>query len=146
MKHVCAVLAALAAGLLLTAPAPAGERADADVACEPAGEKLVYDCLIMLKGRKSGAPLEGAAVTVKLDMPSMPMAHNVRPVEAMAGSMPGQYRARLELQMHGIWTLTLDVSGPTRDRVVRKLQFTSTMAGPAGAGMKHGKMKMKAVE
>ena len=46
---------------------------------------------------------------------------------SMAG--PGQYQATLELEMYGEWVLTMDISGPTRDRLIKKLQF--------------GKMKMK---
>jgi hypothetical protein len=39
--------------------------------------------------------------------------------------------------MHGEWTLSLDVSGPLRDRLVKKLRF-----GAMGA-MKHGGGKPK---
>ena len=117
------------AGLVLSAmimaggPALAGERVAADISCEAAAERLAYDCKIMLKGKKSGEPVEGAEVVIKADMSSMPLAHNVRPVMAVPGSMPGHYTATLELEMLGEWALTLDVSGPTRDRVVTKLQF-----------------------
>ena len=128
---------ALSAALMVSGPAWAGERVAADVTCAPAAEKLTYDCTIMLKGKKSGDPVEGAGVVVKADMPSMPLAHNVRPVQAAPGAMPGHYTATLELEMQGEWALTLDVSGPTRDRVVKKLDFG------AGAGdMDHGDMKM----
>lgn len=113
------------------------ERADADVSCAATDEELVYECTIVLKGRPSGAPIPGAEITVKADMPSMPMAHNVRPVQATPAGMPGHYRTRLELEMHGEWALTLDVSGPVRDRVVRKLHFGEMKHG----GMGHGGMK-----
>ncbi len=39
--------------------------------------------------------------------------------------------------MHGEWALTIDVRGPLRDRLVKKLRF-----GAMGA-MKHGGGKMK---
>ena len=148
---------ALSLTLMASGAAWAGERVAADVSCTPAGEDLTYDCMIMLKGKKSGGPVEGAEVVVKADMPSMPLAHNVRPVKAAPGSMPGHYTATLELEMLGEWALTLDVTGPTRDRVVKKLDFG------AGAGkmehthgdkeehggemdhgdMDHGEMKME---
>ena len=125
-------LLALLAMLAASVPALAGERVAADVCCTPAAEKLTYDCTIMLKGKKSGDPVEGAELVVKAEMPSMPLAHNVRPVKATPGPMPGHYTATLELKMQGEWALTLDVSGPTRDRVVKKLDFG------AGAGeMEH---------
>ena len=122
MRTLTAVLA-LSAVLMAGGTALAGERVAADVNCTPTAEKLTYDCMIMLKGKESGEPVEGAEVVVKADMPSMPLAHNVRPVKAEPGSKPGHYSATLELEMLGEWALTLDVSGPTRDRVVKKLDF-----------------------
>ena len=150
MRILTAVLA-LAAILMASGAALAGERVAADVSCT-AAEKLTYDCMIMLKGKKSGEPVEGAEVIVKADMPSMPMAHNIRPVKAAPGAMPGHYTATLELEMLGEWALTLDVSGPTRDRVVKKLDFGAA-SGEAehmhgemedhGGGMDHDEMKME---
>jgi len=75
--------------------------------------------------KKSGAPLDGAVVMVRADMPSMAMAHNVPPVHAVKGDEPGHYNARVNLQMHGDWALTIDISGPFRDRVIKKLKFGS---------------------
>ena len=124
--------------LIAGGSALAGERVAADVSCTATAERLTYDCMIMLKGKKSGEPVAGAEVVVKADMPSMPLAHNVRPVKAETGSMPGHYTATLELEMLGEWALTLDVSGPTRDRVVKKLDF----GPPSGdSGHEHGEMK-----
>ena len=137
MRTSIAVLV-LSAMLMAGVTATAGERVAADISCEAAAERLTYDCMIMLKGKKSGEPVEGAEVVIKADMSSMPLAHNVRPVMAVPGSMPGHYTARLELDMHGEWALTLDVSGPTRDRVVTKLQFG---ADSGQAEHTHGEMK-----
>ena len=143
---------ALSAMLMASSLALAGERVAADVSCTATAERLNYDCMIVLKGKKSGTPVEGAEVVVKADMPSMPLAHNVPPVKAAPGSMPGHYSARLELDMHGEWALTLDVSGPTRDRVVKKLDFgaasgeTEHMHGETmdhGADMDRDEMKME---
>ena len=129
---------ALSAMLMASGLALAGERVAADVSCTATAERLAYDCTIVLRGRKSGMPVEGAEVVVKADMPSMPMAHNVPPVKAAPGSMPGHYTAHLELEMHGDWALTLDVSGPTRDRIVKKLQFGT---GAGQSEHRHGDMK-----
>jgi hypothetical protein len=115
------VLAALAMAL---APAAAlAQRLAADVDCKPTKHDLVYDCRIALKEAKSGKPVAGAEVSVGADMPSMPMAHNVRPVKAAPGSAPGEYAARIELEMYGEWALKLNVRGPVRDVVVKKLEF-----------------------
>lgn len=128
---------ALALAFIALAPLPAAtqaaERAKAEVECEPAGEEFVYDCTIMLTGKKSGKPMTGARIVVEADMPSMAMAHNVPPAEAREGDRPGTYRARLHLKMRGEWALRLKISGPTRDLIVHRLQF--------GKGMPMGDMK-----
>lgn len=128
---------ATSAMLVLSSAAGAGERAKADLDCKATGEKLVYDCTITLMNKNSGDPIPGAKIVVKADMPSMPMAHNAAPVTAKAKGKPGNYHARLKLEMHGEWALTIDVSGPLRDRLVKKLQL-----GEMGT-MKHGEAKPK---
>ena len=95
----------------------------ADVACHPAGKYLAYDCTIRLSQAATGAPVTDAAFTVTADMASMPMAHNVRPVTGMASGEPGVYRARLDLEMVGTWTVNLQLSRPTRDRITRTIDF-----------------------
>ena len=146
-------LLALSAVLAASVSAWAGERVAADVSCAPAAEKLTYDCTIMLRGKKSGDPVEGAELVVKAEMPSMPLAHNVRPVKAEPGTMPGHFTATLELEMLGEWALTLDVSGPTRDRVVKKLDFgagemkySHGETKDQGGEMDHDEMKMDDTE
>jgi len=67
--------------------------------------------------------VSGAEVSVGADMPSMPMAHNVKPVKAKPGAAPGEYDARIELEMYGEWALKLNVRGPARDVIVKKLDF-----------------------
>jgi hypothetical protein len=99
---------------------PAQMRLEADVNCAATKHDLVYDCRILLKERGSGKPVTEAELTLGADMPSMPMAHNVRPVKAAPGAAPGEYTARIELEMFGEWALRLDVRKPVRDRIVRK--------------------------
>lgn len=134
-------LAAVLAALALPATGQAAERAKAQVDCAPAGEPYVYDCTIMLTGRKSGEPIVGAAVVVRADMPTMPMAHNVKPVTAMAMAKPGMYHARITLAMHGEWTLTLDLSGAIRDKIIHAMRFDPGEG--EHAGMKHEMGDMK---
>ncbi len=136
MKPIPTFIAA-SAMLVLSSAASAGERAKADVDCKATDEKLVYDCTITLMNKKSGDPIPGAKIVVKANMPSMPMAHNAAPVTAIAMGKPGTYHARLKLEMHGEWALTIDVSGPLRDRLVKKLRL-----GERGT-MKHGEAEMK---
>jgi hypothetical protein len=125
-------LATLAAGatlLALSQVAVAAERVMANVSCKETKTKYVFDCQIMLMGRKSHKPIKGAKLNIKADMPSMPMAHNVRPVNAMAMGKPGLYHARLQLEMYGEWALKMRVTGPTRDIVIKKHRFGTVEAG-----------------
>ena len=112
----------LIAALLLAFAVPGyAQRAQADLDCKPAKALLTYDCTIRLT--RGGKPLAGAEVSVGADMPSMPMAHNVRPVKAAAGANPGEYRARLELEMNGEWAVKLRLSGPVRDQIIVNRKF-----------------------
>jgi hypothetical protein len=120
----------LTAAALCAGEASAQARAKAEVACRPAGAKLRYDCTIKLTDARTKAPLAGAILSVGADMPSMPMAHNIRPAKAAPAGEPGTYAVRLELEMHGDWALRIDVSGPLRDRVVVPLHFDDEAVRP----------------
>ncbi|MDH3234434.1 MAG: FixH family protein [Alphaproteobacteria bacterium] len=138
-----AMLAAGAAMLALPQYGMAAERVTANVTCKETKTKFVFDCQIMLMGRKSHKPVQDAKISIKADMPAMPMAHNVRPVTAMATGRPGLYHARLHLEMYGEWALKLAVTGPTRDIVVKKHRFGTVKAG---GGMHKGRDGKKMME
>jgi hypothetical protein len=130
------VLVALA--LCSVGSAHAQVRARAEVTCRPAGEKLHYDCLVKLANARTGEPLSGMRLTVGASMPSMPAAHNVRPVVATEDQVKGTYQARIVLEMHGDWALQLDLSGAARDRVVKLLRFESDRVNePSAAPGRH---------
>ncbi len=143
MRLIRLLPTALVASLIYPAGTQAAERARADIECTPTDQKLVYDCMIMLTGRKSGTVMDGVEFTVKADMPSMPMAHNVKPVKAMPTGKPGRYHARIELAMHGEWVLKMDVSSPARDTIILKMHFGASKGESGSPGMKPGKHKMK---
>ena len=128
MRMIFAALA-IATGLG-AAPALAADRARATVTCKPGPQKFAYDCTFKLTNARTGAPLDEAQVTIGADMPSMPMAHNVRPVTATATGGPGEYQARLMLEMHGDWAVRLRVAGPIRDQIVEVMSFSDTGTGP----------------
>ena len=74
---------------------------------------------------QSDAPLKGAEVTVGATMPSMAMAHNVKPVSvAEHAVMPGSYSFQIQLEMYGEWRLLYDMVRPIRDRLHETLVFT----------------------
>jgi hypothetical protein len=100
----------------------------ADLDCKATGEDFVYDCTIVLT--RGGQPLAGAEVTVGADMPSMPMAHSLRPAKAKPGTKPGEYKARLDLEMLGEWAIKLRLDGPVRDLLVLHYEFDSKGASP----------------
>jgi YtkA-like len=111
----------LIAALVLAAVPAYAQRVHAELDCKPTRELLNYDCVIRLT--ISGKPLSGVEVSVGADMPSMPMAHNIKPVQATAGAKPGEYRARLELEMNGEWAVKLRLSGAVRDQIIVKRIF-----------------------
>ena len=117
----------------LAVAATAETRAKADVACQPATKKLQYDCVIKLMDTRTEQPLSGVDLMVGADMPSMPMAHNVRPVKAAAGENPDTYQARIQLEKLGDWALRLDLAGPVRDRVIKVLRFEKDRVSPQSA-------------
>jgi hypothetical protein len=105
------------------------QKTQAALDCRFTGTDFVYDCVIRL--RKGVEPLQGAQVTVGADMPSMPSAHNLKPVKAKAGKAPGEYLAKLDLEMTGEWAVKLRLSGPVRDQLVVHYEFDERGARPA---------------
>ena len=134
---------ALMASVLFSPGTQAAERARADVECTPTDQVLVYDCMIMLTGRKSDRALDGVEFSLKADMSSMPMAHNVKPVKAMPTGEPGRYRARIELAMHGDWVLKLEISSPARDTIIHKMHFGAAMGESDSPDLKQGEHPME---
>jgi hypothetical protein len=65
----------------------------------------------------------GAQVTVAADMPSMPGEHTLKPVKARPGKGPGEYLARLDLDMQGEWDLKVRLAGPVREQLMMHCRF-----------------------
>lgn len=107
--------------LALLPCAALAQRAQAELSCRHTGTDFVYDCVIKLS--RNNKPLAGAQISVGADMPSMPMAHNVRPVKAHPGKAPGEYVARLDLEMPGEWAVRLRLAGAVRDVLVLRYTF-----------------------
>jgi hypothetical protein len=103
-----------------------GQKLDARIDCKAANGGLIYECVIWLT--QDGKPLSGAQISVGADMPSMPMAHNLRPANARPGTRAGEYLVRLDLDMPGEWAVKLKISGPVRDQLVLHYRFTESGA------------------
>lgn len=117
--------------LLMCTAAPsalAADRAKAVMSCAAAGADFAYDCALEVTNARTGAPIEGAKIVLGADMPSMPMVHNVKPVEFEAGGKPGHYKAKIQLDMRGAWAIRLRITGPLRDEVVNVYEFGETDA------------------
>lgn len=104
------------------------QKTEASLNCKFTGKEFVYDCAIQIK--RDAQPLSGLNVLVSADMPSMPMAHNVKPVKAKPGKAPGEYQARLDLEMSGEWAVKLRLAGPVRDQLVLHYEFDERGARP----------------
>jgi hypothetical protein len=131
------ILTVAAAAALVAAPAAARERARVQVTCAESSDKLHYDCMLHVIGRKSKRPVDGAEITVKADMPAMPGAHNIPAVKPEPAGKPGMYKWRMRLDMYGVWALRITLKGPVRDIMVKKIDFR----GKGGQKMDHGKHK-----
>ncbi len=132
MNRMLAVLIASAVAVAVgSAPAPARDRARVTIDCKSTSEKFAYDCTFNLSNSRTGAPLERAELSIGADMPAMPMVHHVRPVTAKATTTPGEYQARLTLEMHGDWALRLNVVGPLTDQLVEVRNFNEAGSGPS---------------
>jgi YtkA-like protein len=104
------------------------QKIDAKLDCRYTGKDFVYDCRIKID--RGGEPLTGAQVSVGADMPSMPLAHNIKPVKAQPTKTPGEYRAKLDLEMAGEWAVKLRLAGPVRDQLVLHYEFDERGARP----------------
>lgn len=90
------------------------------VDCQAHGEGPLLTCDVTVKDANRRA-ISNAEVTLKAHMPSMPMAHSVKPIKAAAVDQNGLYRGTLQLQMPGIWAVEVDVRGPVRERVISRI-------------------------
>ena len=108
----CFVMLLAFAGSALSAPRP-----EVDLQCVAHGSGPLLDCTARVS--VSGAPLAATQLTLGASMPSMPMAHTVKPVSATPTGRPGEYRGSLQLEMNGDWAVQLDLAGPPRERIVR---------------------------
>ena len=119
--------------ILLFAAFPVNaQKIQAELNCTPTQTDFIFDCVIKLS--RANQPLPGAAITIGADMPSMPMAHNVKPVKATPGKAPGEYAAKLDLEMLGEWAVKLRLRGPVNDQLILLYEFDEKGAQPVRRG------------
>ena len=93
--------------------------------CTATSKKFQYNCNVLFINKIE--PMSGYSGIVGATMPSMAMAHNVRPVKfTEKEGMAGHYEFIIQLEMLGEWMFQYDISQPKRDRVMEKLIFDKT--------------------
>ena len=93
--------------------------------CTATSKKFEYNCNVIFFHKKE--PMSGYSGIVGATMPSMAMAHNVKPVKfTKKEGMAGHYKFTIQLEMLGEWMFQYDISEPKRDRVMEKLIFDKT--------------------
>lgn len=84
------------------------------------GSALERRFVITLKDAQTGNPIQGAAIDVNLDMPSMPMLHRLPKAKAEATGTPGQYTTTVTLEMAGEWAARVVVEKPSRATFIHR--------------------------
>ena len=93
--------------------------------CTATSKKFQYNCNVIFLHKKE--PMSGYSGIVGATMPSMAMAHNVKPVKfTEKEGMASHYEFTIQLEMFGEWMFQYDISTPKRDRIMEKLIFDKT--------------------
>ena len=102
--------------------------------CTATSKKFQYNCKVLFFHKKE--PMSGYSGIVGAKMPSMAMAHNVKPVKFFEKEgRAGHYEFTIQLEMLGEWMFQYDISKPKRDRIMEKLIFNKTKS--TGSDKKH---------
>ena len=114
--------------LTITASVTQADMITTQTTCMTHEQALTYMCKVNLSHH--GEPATDIGISVSAVMPSMPMAHNIKPVLAIpVADVPGQYMFVLELEMKGTWRLVYNITRPFVDRLHETLMVgTGDMA------------------
>ena len=108
--------------------------------CTATPKKFQYNCNVLFFQKKE--PMSGYSGIVGAKMPSMAMAHNVKPVKfSEKEGMAGHYEFTIQLEMLGEWMVQYDISIPKRDRVMEKLIFNKTKSTASDKKHEHSDHK-----
>ena len=118
----------LVLALTITASVTQADMITTQTTCMTHEQALTYMCKVNLSHH--GEPATDVGISVSAVMPSMPMAHNIKPVLAIpVADVPGQYMFVLELEMKGTWRLVYNITRPFVDRLHETLMVgTGDMA------------------
>ena len=90
--------------------------------CIPTKKSNQFSCKVMISDGTE--PVVDKEIVVSAMMPSMPMAHNVKPAKLkMLNGMEGHYEFIIELEMLGEWMFSYDLQKPEKIRSIEKIIF-----------------------
>ena len=108
--------------------------------CKATSKKFQFNCNVSFLQKKE--LMSGFSGFVGAKMPSMAMAHNVKPVKFLEKEdMVGHYEFTIQLEMLGEWMFQYDISIPKRDRVMEKLIFNTSTSTTFDKKHKHSHHK-----
>ena len=111
----------LFAGLATTASANCGATAaapfDVKLTCIPLQKPLIYRCDLQVRDKQLAAPMCIHGGSINFDMPSMPMAHHIRPVPFNTDAEGRMGNWEVKLDMYGEWRVRFNVSGQSVSKV-----------------------------
>ncbi len=137
------IILSIAFSLWAVASTMAAERMTSEVTCQPTDRPFMYRCAIRLSDKKTGQPIEGAKFMIHTSMPSMPMAHNMPPVEGKASAEPGLYHVLFQFEMAGEWAIDIRTSAPARDQMRHTIMVHKQGAGSQAETNEMKDMKQK---
>ena len=108
--------------------------------CKATSKRFQYNCNVSFLQKTE--LMSGYSGFVGAKMPSMAMAHNIKPVKFLEKEdMAGHYEFTIQLEMLGEWMLQYDISIPKRDRVLEKLIFNKTKSTSSDEEYRHSDHK-----
>ncbi len=106
--------------LLSAAPTWAGDRMAVEFQKNQTGSEkgLEYHYTFKVRNHMTGEAVSGAKFMIATDMPAMTGAHHMPHVAGKPTGNPGEYRATIDFDMAGKWSLILRFTSPHRDQIV----------------------------
>jgi hypothetical protein len=90
---------------------------EVSLSCAPTQKSLVYRCDVQVLDKQLRAPICVHGGSINFDMPSMPMAHHIPPVQLNTDGEGKMKDWEVRLDMHGDWRVRVDVSGQSVSKV-----------------------------
>ncbi len=142
LNQVTKIWIALAFCLMLTSPSIAGDRMDINFEKGKTGSErgLEYEYSFSVRNAATGAPISDAEFMIATDMPAMPGAHHMPHVAGVPTGVPGKYRAKIDFDMAGKWSLILRFTKPQRDQIVLTDHIENYACEGASCKSDHGHM------